>query len=85
MVMPASVFTLLEKTDSEKDWSILMKDLIGTMNYELGTLEKLHSSQTKLHLKNPLDFPYVYVIFSKWQRLRIRPKFISVFCSPSFS
>lgn len=47
MVMLVSVFMLLEKTDSEKDWSILMKDLIGTMNYELCTLEKLYGSVTK--------------------------------------
>lgn len=55
--MLASVFMLLEKTDSEKDWSILMKDLIDTMNYELCTLEKLYSSLTKSHLKKPIKFP----------------------------
>lgn len=35
MVMLASVFMLLEKKDSEKYWSILMKNLIGTMNFSL--------------------------------------------------
>lgn len=35
MVMLASVFMLLEKTDSEKHWSILMENLIGTMNFSL--------------------------------------------------
>lgn len=43
MVMLASVFMLLEKPDSEKDWNILIKNLIGTMNYELFTFEELYS------------------------------------------
>lgn len=33
----------------KKHWSILMKNLLDTMNYELFTFEKLYSLLTKLH------------------------------------
>lgn len=82
--MLPSVFMLLEKTDSEKHWSILMKNTIGTMNDELFTFEKLYGSLTKLHLeKKNIRFPLR--VYFQWQRLKIRPKFPTVLCFSSFS
>lgn len=71
------IFMMLRERDSEKDWGILMKDLIGIRNYWLCTFEKLYSSLTKLHfLKKTLYFPYCvwYNTYSKWQRLQDQDK-----------
>lgn len=43
------IFIMLGEMESEKDWSILMKDLIGMIIYWFWTFKKHYNLLTKLH------------------------------------
>lgn len=82
MVMMASVFMLLANIDLKS--TEYMNEEPDRHN-ELWTFHFWETVQFTHKVTLKKKIPYVYVLFSKWQRLKFRPKFITVFCFSSFS